>query len=169
MLLQMEIPMPALVQAVELGHASGARVILNPAPAQFVPDSVLSRLYMITPNRAEAEKLTGIKVTDMESAGRAARMLADKGIGRVVITLGGKGSSSAMRRRSIAFRPRRVEAVDTTAAGDTFNGALCVALSEGRTLFDAVRFASRAAAIAVTRMGAQTSIPYRRELKVESV
>ncbi len=90
-LLQMEIPMPAIVQAVELGHASGARVILNPAPAQFVPDSVLSRLYMITPNRAEAEKLTGIKVTDMESAGRAARMLADKGIGRVVITLGGKG------------------------------------------------------------------------------
>ncbi|WP_297410034.1 ribokinase [uncultured Alistipes sp.] len=168
-LLQMEIPMPAIVQAVELGHASGARVILNPAPAQFVPDSVLSRLYMITPNRAEAEKLTGIKVTDMESAGRAARMLADKGIGRVVITLGGKGVFIRDAEEEYCIPAERVEAVDTTAAGDTFNGALCVALSEGRTLFDAVRFASRAAAIAVTRMGAQTSIPYRTELKVESV
>lgn len=168
-LLQMEIPLPAIAQAVELGHACGARVILNPAPAQPVPDGLLSRLYMITPNRTEAGMLTGVKVTDTESARRAARILADKGVGRVVITLGGKGVFVKDGAEEYCIPAERVEAVDTTAAGDTFNGALCVALSEGRPLSDAVRFASRAAAIAVTRMGAQTSIPYRSEMKVETV
>lgn len=168
-LLQMEIPMPAIARAVTLGHAFGARVVLNPAPAQPVPDEILSRLYMITPNRTEAELLTGVKVVDAESARRAARILSDKGVGRVVITLGGRGVFVKDVAEEYCIPAERVEAVDTTAAGDTFNGALCVALSEGRPLPDAVRFASRAAAVAVTRMGAQTSIPYRSEMKVETI
>ncbi len=150
MLLQMEIPMPALVQAVELGHASGARVILNPAPAQFVPDSVLSRLYMITPNRAEgrkADRHQGDRYGECRPCGAHAGRQGDRARGHYA------GAERGLHPRCgggvLHSGRERVEAVDTTAAGDTFNGALCVALSEGRTLFDAVRFASRAAAIAV--------------------
>lgn len=164
-LVQMEIPMTTIAQAVALGYDSNARVILNPAPAQPVPDAVLSRLYMITPNRTEAEMLTGVKVVDTVSARCAAEILIGKGVGIAVITLGDSGVFIKDATSEYCIPAERVEAVDTTAAGDTFNGALCVALSEGRSVLDAVRFANRAAAIAVTRMGAQTSIPYRNEIK----
>ena len=122
-------------------------------------------LHLITPNRTEAESLTGIRVTNLESARRAADVLTEKGVEKVVITLGSEGSLIKEGDRYEHLPAKMVQAVDTTAAGDTFNGALAVALTEGRTLSDAVSFATRASAIAVTRRGAQASIPYRSELE----
>ncbi len=140
-------------------------MVLNPAPAQPLSDDLLQLVDMITPNETEAELLTGVKVEDMASAQQAADVLHTKGIKQVMITLGSQGvwlSQNGEGQQVLGFR---VEAKDTTAAGDTFNGALLTAMQEGRTLEPAIRFAHAAAAISVTRMGAQTSIPHRREVE----
>ena len=120
---------------------------------------------MITPNETEAELLTGIAVTDIESASSAADVLAERGVEVVIITLGSKGAFVREASNRYLVPGHKVEAVDTTAAGDTFNGALCVALAEGANLVDAVDFANKAAAIGVTRRGAQPSIPTREEIE----
>lgn len=163
-LMQLETPMASVEYAAEKASLSGTKVILNPAPAAELSDALLSRLWLITPNRTEAQLITGLHVNTEEEAATAAEALRAKGVKNVIITLGSKGAYvlSEDFRGIVPANP--VKAVDTTAAGDTFNGALCVALSEGRGLPDACRFAARASAIAVTRMGAQPSIPYRREL-----
>jgi len=138
---------------------------LNPAPAQPLDDSLLSQLSVLTPNESEAELLTGIKVTTSEDAVRAASALRDKGINIVIITLGKQGalvSSDAFTGTVPAFE---VDAVDTTAAGDVFNGALAVALAEGRPLERAVQFAAAAAALSVTQLGAQPSAPSRQAIE----
>lgn len=163
-LLQLETPLDAVEYAVSKAFASDTRAVLNPAPAAQLPDSLLEKLWLITPNRTEAQLLTGLPVTTEEEAATAAAALATKGVKNVVITLGSKGAylHSADFKGIVPANP--VKAVDTTAAGDTFNGALCVALSEGCTLREACIFAAKASSIAVTRMGAQPSIPFRKEI-----
>ncbi len=166
-LLQLESPMPTVVYAIRACSEKGMRVVLNPAPAQPVDPAVLACLYAITPNETEAELLTGVRVTDETTARQAARSLHDAGVPNVVITLGSRGAyvstDSGAETKLVAAPP--VTAVDTTAAGDCFNGALAVALAEGKSLFDAVSFACKAAAISVTRMGAQASMPHRSEVE----
>jgi ribokinase len=163
-LMQLEIPVDTVEYVAQLAHAAGIPVILNPAPAQTLPDSLLKNLFMIIPNRGEAEVLSGVSITGRESAMKAAEILRSKGVDNVVITLGSEG---ALILESGDFKfvdAHRVEAVDTTAAGDTFCGTFAVGLSEGKSIEASVRLAVSAAAIAVTRMGAQSSIPYRAEV-----
>lgn len=163
--LQLESPLETVLAAAELAAARGIPVILNPAPAQPLPDRLLKNVSIITPNETEAELLTGVKVGGDASCARAADVLLCKGVQTVIITLGAQGAfvataDSKQRVPGFAANP-----VDTTAAGDAFNGALSVALAEGRPLTEAVRFANAAGAIAVTRMGAQPSAPSRKEIQ----
>jgi ribokinase len=139
-------------------------VVLNPAPAAILSDELLQNLYIITPNETEAEILTGIKVTDERSALKAASQLHEKGVEVVIITMGAAGAFLLSSGKSEIITAPKVEAVDTTAAGDTFNGALVVALSEGKTIQESIAFANRAASISVTRIGAQASVPFRNEI-----
>lgn len=164
LLLQLEIPLDTVEYAVEQGYKNNLKVILNPAPANSLSEEVFKHIFVITPNESEAELLTGIRVTNLESAEEAASVLHKKGVRNVVITLGAKGAylSNDVTKQMIPAPP--VTAVDTTAAGDCFNGALAVALSENKSLDAAVAFACKAASISVTRMGAQSSLPYRKEL-----
>jgi ribokinase len=163
-LLQLEIPLDTVLYAIERLHGLGAKVILNPAPARPLPTEVYPHLYLITPNETEAEILTGVRVTDTTTAAQAAQVLRKKGVQQVVLTLGAKGAYVCSDRFTGMVPAPVVEAVDTTAAGDVFNGALAVAIAEEMTLEAAVTFACRAAAISVTRMGAQASAPYLHEL-----
>lgn len=163
-LMQLEIPLDTVIYAAEIAHKAGRKVILNPAPAQPLPSRLFPMIYMITPNETEAELLTGIHVSDVETAGIAALELLGKGVEVAVITLGNKGALIAKDGQVELIPAYQAEAIDTTAAGDCFNGALAVALSEGAALKEAVNFANKAASISVTRMGAQASAPYRHEL-----
>lgn len=165
MLLQLEIPMPTVRYAAQLATEAGVTVILNPAPAQELDEPLLGNVSVLTPNETETEVLTGILPDGEESAARAAARLLDKGVSAVVITLGEKGAFFAERSNCGLVPGMAVEAVDTTAAGDAFNGALAVALASGRALPDAVWFANRAAALSVTRRGAQPSLPRLEELE----
>jgi len=165
-LMQLEIPLETVVCAATMAFESGKKVILNPAPAQPLPDALLKKLYLITPNETEAELLTGIPVTDLPSAEKAARALLEKGVQTVVITLGSKGALLVTDSQCQLIPAFHVEPVDTTAAGDCFNGALAVAIAEGVGLENAITFASKAASISVTRMGAQASAPYRNEIEL---
>lgn len=165
-LMQLEIPMETVEYVAEQGHRLGKKVILNPAPAHPLSPSLLKHLYMITPNETEAEMISGIKITDEASAIEAAKVLVGMGVQNVIITLGSKGALAYCDKDVEMVPALKVEAVDTTAAGDVFNGALTVALSEGRSLPEAVRFACKASAISVTRVGAQSSAPYRNEVDI---
>lgn len=164
-LLQLETPIETVEYAAKLAHRKGIKVILNPAPAAFLSNELLSHLYAIIPNNSEAEMLSGIKVSDWDSASKAATIISAKGVDLVVITLGSKGALIKDGDTFIRVPVEKVKAVDTTAAGDTFCGALCVALSEGMGIEDAVKFANKAAGITVTREGAQAAIPFRKELE----
>jgi ribokinase len=166
-LVQLEIPIPTVAYAIKKSYDLGKKVILNPAPAQPISEEVLGCLYIITPNETEAEILTGIKVIDAASAARAAVELKRKGVQQVVITLGSKGAYIHTDSVSKLIAAPLVQAIDTTAAGDVFNGALAVATSEGFSIVSAVAFANAAAAISVTRMGAQASAPFRKEISVK--
>jgi len=163
-LMQLEIPLATVEFVSEKAFEKGNRVILNPAPARKLPDNILQCLYLITPNENEAENLTGIKVTDTASAEKAAMELHEMGVKNVVITLGGSGAYLLSEGISKLIPVIPVKPVDTTAAGDIFNGALAVAVAEGKGLEEAVLFANKAAAISVTRLGAQASAPFRKEL-----
>ena len=163
-LLQLEIPMATVEAAVEAAATKGARVVLNPAPAAPVSEQVLSNLYLITPNQTEAQTLTGVEVTDEVSACAAAQILCARGVERVVITMGGSGAYLYENGKGVIVPARMVDAIDTTAAGDVYNGALCAALAEGKSLEQALAFATKASAISVTRAGAQPSVPSREEV-----
>lgn len=163
-LLQLETPLPTVEYAIRQAHERGMRVVLNPAPAQPLDRSILPCLYAITPNESEAEQLTGIRVTNEATAQQAARWLHDAGVDNVVITLGARGAYLSSNTGGILIAAPRVTAVDTTAAGDCFNGALAVALAENHALPEAVAFACQAASISVTRLGAQASMPHRHEI-----
>ncbi|QHB17276.1 ribokinase [Mannheimia pernigra] len=163
LLMQLETPLPAIIQAAKIAKENNTQVVLNPAPARELPDKLLSLLDMITPNETEAEILTGVKVVDEESAKQAAQAFHQKGIEKVLITLGSKGVFVSENGQGEIAAGFRVNAVDTTAAGDTFNGGLVTAMLEDKPLDKAIRFAHAAAAISVTRKGAQSSIPTRQE------
>lgn len=163
-LMQLESPMDTVLYAARMAYESGAKVILNPAPAASIPMELYRYLYAVTPNETESELLTGVKVTDENSALKASEVFIGRGVRRVVITMGSKGAFVNDGDKSYMVSARKVKAVDTTAAGDTYNGAMCVALAEGKTLRESLEFATKASAIAVTRMGAQPSIPTREEV-----
>lgn len=164
LLMQLETPLDGIVKAAQVAKEARTNVILNPAPARELPDALLSCVDVITPNETEAEVLTGITVTDDASAQLAADALHLKGIEIVMITLGAKGVWLSQNGRGTLIPGFRVQATDTTAAGDTFNGALVTGLLEEMPLESAIKFAHAAAAISVTRFGAQTSIPNREEV-----
>jgi ribokinase len=165
-LMQLEIPMESVCFVAETAFKQGKRVVLNPAPAQTLPPELLRCLYLLTPNETEACMISGIEIRDEASAIAAARAIVALGVQHVIITLGSKGALIYSDGVAEMVSSHPVKAIDTTAAGDVFNGALVVALSEGKTIFDAVRFACKAAAISVTRVGAQASIPYRNEVNI---
>ena len=165
-LMQLEVPMETVCFVADIAWQKGKKVILNPAPAHPLPADLLRHLYLITPNETEAEMITGVKITDESSAGEAARALSGMGVQHVIITLGSKGALIYSNGKAEMVPALKVAAVDTTAAGDVFNGALTVALSEGRSLKEAARFACKASAISVTRVGAQSSAPYRNEVDI---
>jgi ribokinase len=164
-IMQLEIPLGTVEFVAQKVASKNNRVILNPAPAKRLSDDLLNCLFLITPNETEAELLTGIKVTDAVSAQMAAKELHQKGVKNIVITMGSSGAYLYDGTVSKMISVAPAKAVDTTAAGDVFNGALAVALSEGKDLEEAVIFANKASAISVTRMGAQASAPYRNEIK----
>jgi ribokinase len=164
-LAQLETPVPSIEYLAELAGKEKIMMVLNPAPAARLSNELLQKITVITPNQKEAEMLTGIAVTDQQSAEQAALQLTAKGIQTVIITMGAQGALLLHKNKFSMIASPKVKAVDTTAAGDVFNGALAVALAEGTAMEAAVSFACRAAAIAVTRLGAQASVPYRNELK----
>ncbi|WGE48390.1 ribokinase [Actinobacillus equuli] len=164
LLVQLETPLQAVEKAVKIAKAHHTQVILNPAPAQPLSDEILANIDMITPNETETALLTGVQVVDEQTAQQAADVFHQKGIQTVLITLGAKGAFLSENGNGEIIAGFKVTPVDTTAAGDTFNGALAVALLEGKSMRDAVMFAHKASSISVTRMGAQSSIPTRAEL-----
>ncbi|MGL5429878.1 MAG: ribokinase [Vibrio sp.] len=165
LLMQLETPLCGIEQAAKVAKQADTLVILNPAPARELSDHLLACIDVITPNETEAEVLTGITVNDDASAQQAADVLHSKGIAIVIITLGAKGVWLSQNRSGQRIAGFRVKATDTTAAGDTFNGALVTGLLEEMPLESAIKFAHAAAAISVTRFGAQTSIPTRAEVE----
>ena len=164
LLMQLESPVESVLAAAKIAHENHTTVVLNPAPARVLSDELLALVDIITPNETEAEKLTGIRVENDDDAARAAQALHQKGINNVIITLGSRGVWASVEGEGHRVPGFKVKAVDTIAAGDTFNGALVTALLEGEPLETAIRFAHAAAAIAVTRPGAQPSVPWRNEI-----
>jgi ribokinase len=164
LLLQLEVPLESVFEAAKLARSHGTRVVLNPAPARPLPAELLALVDLITPNQTEAELLTGVKVSDEASAALAADRFHQMGISDVMITLGSQGVYCSNARQQQLISGFRVEAVDTTAAGDTFNGALLAAELAGADFNAAVRFAHGAAALSVTKFGAQSSIPSKVEV-----
>jgi ribokinase len=164
-LMQLEIPVATIEAAAAVAKANKQKVIINPAPAQQLSDELLNGLFLITPNETEADILTGVSVNDRLTAAKAATVLLNKGIQHVIITMGKQGAFYKGPGTELMIGAPVVQVQDTTAAGDTFSGAIAVALSEGKSWEEAIRFAIQAASISVTRLGAQASVPYRSELK----
>lgn len=163
LLLQLEILMDAVVHAAEIAYNAGVQVVLNPAPAAVLPAELLKCVSILIPNETEASAISGIDINNFETAAAAAERLKGMGVREVIITMGSRGS--VVCDGDCTFVPAvKVNAVDTTAAGDTFCGGVCVALSEGKDLLEAVKFATAASSIAVQRPGAQDSIPNRCEV-----
>ena len=165
LVMQLETPLDTVQAAADLAVKAGVRVILNPAPARPLPDKLLRCVSILTPNETEAELLTGIRVETDASAARAADQLMGRGVQTVILTLGARGAFVATAERKQLVAGFKVKPVDTTAAGDVFNGALAVGLAEGRPLVEAVRFANAAGALSVTKLGAQPSAPRRAEIE----
>lgn len=169
LLIQLEIPMQTVEFAATYAGSKGIMVILNPAPANIYVSKLFHLIDIITPNVNEAEMLTGIKINNIDDAQRAANYMHQQGVKQVIITLGKQGAAILENGKFHHIPAPVVDTVDTTAAGDVFNGALAVALAEGKDLVDATSFACSAASIAVTRLGAQSSIPYRNEIFLNSM
>lgn len=163
-LLQLETPLITVEHIAEIAHQNKVKLILNPAPAQALNEDLLKKVWLLTPNETEASLLTGIKVTDEASAQKAAEQLLRAGVANVIVTLGENGSILCTVNGSKHFTAYKATAVDTTAAGDVFNGTLAVAITNGESLENAINFAAAAAAISVSRKGAQPSIPTRAEI-----
>ena len=164
-LTQLETPIATIEYLGQVARNNKYQLVLNPAPAQPLSDDLLSSLYIITPNEIEAELLSGVEVTDLASAKVAATVLRDKGVNTVIITMGSRGAYILNEDLDELVPAVKTKVVDTTAAGDTFNGALVVGLSEGMDMLQAIAFANRAAAFAVGILGAQISAPRRKDLE----
>jgi ribokinase len=165
LLIQLEVPLDAVQRALAIAREHSVTTILNPAPVRHLTEDILSLIDILTPNEVEAEMLTGLTVADVRDALAAAHRLLDGGVRHVVVTLGEKGSVWVTGGKEQFFPPCRVTPVDSTAAGDAFNGALACALAEGREMGDAIRFANAAGALTVTRRGAQSALPAREEIE----
>ncbi|MCM5663895.1 ribokinase [Galbibacter mesophilus] len=165
-LLQLEIPLPTVVYAAEEAHKMNKKVILNPAPFTDIPTTIFPNLFAITPNETEAFGLTNVKVSDEASAKKAAEVLFEKGVSNVIITMGAQGAYLFNENGGKLIPTEKVKAVDTTAAGDTFNGAFASAIAKGKTMEEAIKFANKAGALSVTKMGAQQSCPTLKEVEV---
>jgi len=164
-LTQLEIPLATVEKAAELAKASGALFILNPAPARTLPASLLKQVDFLTPNETELEILSGTSIKDVASAKAAAVNLLIKGVKNIIITLGEKGALLVNENQEQLFPTRKVTPVDTTAAGDAFNGAFALSLARGEGIAAAIHFANQVASFSVTRMGAQISMPTRKEIE----
>ena len=163
LLIQLETPMKTVEKAVAMAKNSGIPAIINPAPAAELSDTVLDGLFCITPNETETEVLTGVKVDDIESASKAAEVLRSKGVQNVIITLGSNGALLC-NADGVHHQPApKVTAVDTTAAGDTFNGILTTVLAEGKSLPESMELAVKGASLSVQIAGASSSIPQRAQ------
>ena len=169
LLMQLEIPMETVQVAAQYASSQGIKLILNPAPANPSIRESFGLIDILTPNSNEAEMLSGIAVSDVASAKRAAEVIHKQGVKNVLITLGPKGAVLLNEEGFYAIPAQKVEAIDTTAAGDVFNGALATAIAEGKDILSGVHFAVQAATITTTRMGAQSSIPYRNEIVLDSI
>ena len=163
-LLQLEIPIESVVKAVEVCQQKGCRIMLDPAPAQALPESVYKGTYLLTPNRNEAELLSGILISDRGSVTSAAEKLLMSGVTNVAITLGSQGVFFANAENKQFLEATSVSAVDTTAAGDCFNGAVAAKLSQGCSLVEGIKSGILASSICVTRHGAQDAMPYSNEV-----
>ena len=163
-LLQLEIPLAAIKAAAALAVEAGVRVLLNPAPARKLPDSLLRQVSVFTPNEVEAEFYSGIRIVTAADARRAAEKLIVMGLETVIVTLGARGCFVATKSEARLTPGFMITPLDLTGAGDAFNGALAVALAEGKNVFEAATFANAAGAIAASRPGAQPSAPHRAEI-----
>lgn len=159
LLLQLEIPLPAVEHAANIAQSQGLHIILNPAPAQKLSDSLLSKISILTPNETELEVLTGLKTETDEDLLQACSLLLQKGVGAIVVTLGEKGAFYMNEHGHGRVNANKVEVIDTTGAGDAFNGALAVAICQGNSLKDSIVYASKVASYVVTQMGAQPIFP----------
>lgn len=165
LLVQLEVNFDALFEVIRLAHDAGVKIVLNPAPASEIPPEILSKIDVVTPNETEAEALTGVKVENPQDAWRAAQVFIQRGVKNVVITMGAMGAF-ATDGVHCEFLPRLdVKAVDTTGAGDAFNGGFVTALSEGKNLFEALRYGNATGALSVTRYGTAPSMPSREEIE----
>lgn len=164
LLLQLETPIPSVLKAAKIAHEAGATVVLNPAPATALPEEIFRYIDLFIPNETELSTFSGLQVTNAEEAEKAAAAMQAKGVGKLIVTMGSKGALICEGGPGVFVPAHKVKAVDTTAAGDTFCGALCVAVSEGKSLKEAAEFACAASALTVQKMGAQNSIPYRKDL-----
>jgi ribokinase len=164
-LCQLEIPLDTVITSARLAKENNDIFILNPAPAQELPQELLSLTDYLIPNELELELLSGIKITDEESINKAALSLIDRGVKNIIVTLGSKGSLLINKKETVKFPAKKVDVVDTTAAGDAFNGAIAYSLSIGSTIYEAIKMASTVAAVSVTRAGAQSSMPVMDEIK----
>lgn len=166
LLTQLETNVSAVEKIIDIAYQNGVKVILNTAPVQPVSDEILSKVELITPNEVEAQILTGIPVDSEKNAGKAADWFFSKGVKNVLITLGSRGVYIATKEKRGMIPAYKVEAVDTTGAGDAFNGGLVAALAEGKSLWEAAAFANALAAIAVQRLGTTPAMPKREEIDV---
>ncbi len=164
LLLQLEVPLETVCKAAQLAQAHGVTVILNPAPAQTLPPELLNAVDILIPNETETEILTGMPVNNRTEAEAAAAKLRGRGVATVILTLGSKGALLVDGSQSVLVPPFNIIPVDTTAAGDAFVGGLAVALAEGKSLPEAVRWGNAAGALAATKLGAQPSLPDRETL-----
>jgi ribokinase len=163
---QLETPLTAVTRAIDIAYDKGVPVILNPAPAVPLNRRLLAKIKYLIPNETEASVLSGVQVVDGETAEAAARRLTDEGVEQVLITLGDKGVVSVLKDGTVLSIPAIVvPVVDTTGAGDTFVGSLAVELASGKSVREAIQYAQYAAALKVTKLGAQTSIPHRDEVE----
>jgi len=163
LLMQLEIPVPAVLKAARIAYEAGATVVLNPAPYSELPEEIFKYISLFIPNETELSHFSGKPVNDVLSAISAAEVLFEKGVGKMIVTMGSKGSLILDGNDPEFVKAYRVEATDTTGAGDTYCGALCVGIAEGKSLKEAAEFASAASALSVTKMGAQTAMPTREE------
>lgn len=164
LLLQLESPIPSVLKAAKIAHQAGKTVVLNPAPACPLPEELFRNIDLFIPNETELSTFSGMPVTNEQEAQKAAAAMQAKGIGKLIVTMGSKGALICEGGPAVFVPAHKVKAVDTTAAGDTFCGALCVAIAEGKSLKEAAEFACAASALTVQKMGAQNSIPYRKDL-----
>lgn len=165
LMLQLEIPLDVVERAVEIAKYNGVKVLLNPAPACRLSDKLLSQIDIITPNESECEHITGIPIRSLDDTAKAIKYLMNKSIKQIIVTLGSKGVIYNHGDEIIHRTVPSVKVVDTTAAGDSFSGALAVALSNGKSIDNAIDFANIVGTITVTRRGAQASLPSLNEVK----